>query len=119
RAEAALECVLLVEGLLHRVERVPVGEALDRGHLVPVDLDGEQRARLDRLAVEQDGAGAAGRRVAPDVGAGQAKLLAEEVDEELPRLDLGLVSSAVDGDRDLPHVRSPPGVDAENNASSV
>ena len=46
-----------------------LGEALDGRHLVPVGLDGEQRARLDRLAVEQHRAGAARRRVAADVRA--------------------------------------------------
>jgi len=49
-----------------------VGQALDRRHLVPVGLDGEQRARLHRLAVEQHGARAARGGVAPDVRAGEA-----------------------------------------------
>ena len=40
-------------------------------------------------AVHEDGAGAAARRVAPDVGAGEAERLAQEVDEQEPRLDLG------------------------------
>ena len=47
----------------------------------------EDRARLDRLAVHQHDAGAAVRRVAAPVGAGQAGRLADEVDEQLPRLD--------------------------------
>ena len=37
----------------------------------------------------QHGARAAARRVAADVGAGEAERLAEEVDEQEPRLDLG------------------------------
>src|SRR6185503_19150282 len=54
RAEAALERVVLVERLLDGVELAPgAGEALDRRHLGAVRLDGEHRARLDRLAVEE------------------------------------------------------------------
>ena len=67
RAEAALQRVLLVERLLHRVQLAVRGEALDRRHLAAVGLHGEHRARLHRLAVEQHRARAAGGRVAADV----------------------------------------------------
>ena len=47
RAEAALQRVLLVEGPLHRVQRaVRAGQALDRGDLAAVGLDGQHRAAL-------------------------------------------------------------------------
>ena len=69
--------------------------------LAPVGLDGEHRARLGALAVDVDGARAAVARVAPDVGAGQPERVAEEVDEQEPRLDVGLVRLAVDGDGDV------------------
>src|SRR5439155_24557168 len=77
-------------------------EPFDGRDRAPVRLDGEHRARLDRLAVEQDRARAARRGVAADVRARQPELLAEEVDEELPRLDLRLVQRAVDRDPDGP-----------------
>src|SRR5712691_6879518 len=64
RAVAALEGVLLVEGTLDGVQLAVGREPLDRGHLAAVGLDGEHRARLDRLPVEQHRARAAGRRVA-------------------------------------------------------
>ena len=89
RAEAALEPVLLVEPRLDRVELRALGEPLDRGDLAAVRLHREHRARLRRHAVHEDGAGAAARRVASDVGAGEAERLAQEVDEQEPRLDLG------------------------------
>ena len=38
--------------------------------------------------------------VAADVRAGQVEVVADEVDEELPRLDLALVALAVDRDVD-------------------
>ena len=103
RAVAALQCVLLVERLLHRVELVAVREALDRRHLAAVCLHREHRARLDRLAVEQHRARAARGRVAADVRPLQSELLAQEVREELPRLDVRFAARAVHGDRDPRH----------------
>src|SRR5439155_14804818 len=105
RAVAALEGVVLVEGTLDMVELAVRGEAFDRRDLGAVGLHGEDGAGLDRLAVDQDRAGAAGGRVAADVRAGEPELLAEEVDEQLPRFDLRLMPRAVHGDRDLPHER--------------
>ena len=46
RAVAALEGVVLVERLLHRVQLAVRGQALDRRDLVAVGLHGEHRARL-------------------------------------------------------------------------
>ena len=48
-------------------------EALDRRDLRAVDLHAEQRARLGRGAVDDNGAGATRRRVAADVRPGQAE----------------------------------------------
>ncbi len=45
--------------------------------------------------------------VAAHVRAGEVEALAEEVDEQLPLLDVRLVADAVDGDGDAPHVVSP------------
>ena len=62
---------------------------------------------FDRLAVEVDRAGAARRRVAADVGAGQAGLLTDVVDEQRARLDVVCVRRSVDADGDfhrIPHV---------------
>src|SRR6478672_6385194 len=100
-AEAALEPVLVPERLLQRVERGAVGHPLDGLDLVPVGLDREDGAGLRALAVEVDGARAAVAGVAPDVGAGQPEVVAQEVDEQEPRFDVGLVGLAVDGDRDV------------------
>src|SRR6266511_3381487 len=101
RAEPALQAVLLVEALLKRVQLTALGQALHRLHLAPVDLDGEVRARLDRNAVDEHGAGAAAGRVAADVRAGQAELLAQEVDEQQSRLHFERVLLPVHGDGDL------------------
>ena len=73
-------------------------EPLD-GHDRPaVRLDGEDRARLHRPAVEEHRAGAAVGRVAPDVGPGEAEHLPDQVDQEQPGLDVGVAPLAVDRD---------------------
>ena len=46
-------------------------------------------------------AGAARRRVAADVGAGEAEHFADVVDEQRARLHVAVVDRAVDGDRNL------------------
>src|SRR6266498_3671645 len=89
-AVAALQRVVLAEGLLHGVQVAVAGQALDRQDLAAVGLDREHRAGLDGLSVHEHRAGAAGRGVATDVGAGQAEGLTQEVHEKLARLDVGL-----------------------------
>ena len=66
-----------------------------------VGLHGEHGAALHGLAVEVQGARAARRRVAADVGAGEAEGFAHVVHEQRPRLDVALVRRAVDGDVNL------------------
>jgi hypothetical protein len=58
------------------------GQPLHGGDLVPAGLGGEHRAGLDRLAVEQHRAGAAGGGVAADVGRGEVGHVAQEVHEQ-------------------------------------
>src|SRR3989449_387307 len=100
RAEAALQPVSLAERGLKGMQRVAraVSEALHGLDLVAVRLDGEHEAGADRLAVHQDGAGAAHPVLASDVRSGEAQLVAQEVGEEQPRLHRALVAHAIDGD---------------------
>ena len=97
---------MVVERLLHGMELAVRREALDRGHLGAVGLDAEQRARLHRHAVDEDGAGAARRGVAPDVRPRQPEPIAEDVDEQLARLELELVAGPVHGQRNASHGRT-------------
>src|SRR5215211_7022768 len=101
RAEPALQGVLLVEALLHRVELAVALERLDRADLMALGHRREDRARLDRLAVHQHHAGAAVGRVAAPVGAGQAGVLADEVHEQPARLDVARNALAVEADGDV------------------
>ena len=100
-AEAALQAVALHEALLHRVELAVLLEALDRADLVAAGHRGEHGAGLHRLAVQPDHAGAAVAGVAAPVRAGQAEVVAQEVHEQQPALDLAGDLVAVDGHRHL------------------
>jgi hypothetical protein len=73
-------------------------QALDGSNLAAVGLNGEESAGLDRSVVEQHDAGAAARRVAANVGAGQPDNLADEVNQQQPGFDLGAVLGPIDGD---------------------
>src|SRR5229473_322897 len=97
RAEAALQPVLLPEGVLDRVQLAVLGHAFDRGDLRAVGLDGQHGAGLHGLAVQMDDAGPALARVAAHVRAGEPGQLADEVHEEEPGLDVMRVSDAIDG----------------------
>ena len=98
--------MLLAERLLHRVERPVRRQTLDRRDLAPVRLNAEQRARLHRLAVQQNRARAARGRVAADVRTGKSEPLAQHIDEQLARLELERVLCPVDRDRDASHSAS-------------
>jgi hypothetical protein len=58
------------------------GQALDGGHAGAVCLHRQHVAGLHRAAVQVDGAGAALGGVAAHVRAGEAQLLAQELDEK-------------------------------------
>src|SRR5712691_4501988 len=107
-AVAALQAVLVPERLLQRVELAVLGHALDRGEVPALGLDGEHRAALHRLAVDEDRAGAALAGVTSDVGSGEPGNIADVMHEQEPRLDLMLVPVAIDGGGDLVlHLRPP------------
>ena len=80
-AVAALQAVLLLECLLHWVKGAAVGEALDGRDLGAVRLHGENRTGFHGDAVDMNRASATLARVAAYVGARQAQVFAEKVDE--------------------------------------
>ena len=61
------------EGLLQRMQRAVVGQALDGGDLGAVLHDGQGQAGIDAPAVDQHRAGAALAVVAALLGAGQVE----------------------------------------------
>jgi hypothetical protein len=98
RTESALQTVLVPERLLHGMQLPVGGQTLDRDHGRAVGLNGEDRARLDGLAIDEDRARAALAGVTADVGAGEAEVVAEKVHEEEARLDFRVLLRAVDGE---------------------
>ena len=81
--EAALQCVMLAEHLLHRVQRaVGRGKALDREDARAVRLQRKLGAGLHRNPVDMDHAGAALAGIAADMGAGEAELLTQQFDKQ-------------------------------------
>src|SRR4051812_23700989 len=86
RAEAALQRRVFEEFLLHRMQLVAFGDALDRRDLAALGLDAEHQARAHDLAVGDDRAGAAIARAAAFLAAGQAELVAQHVEHGLLRL---------------------------------
>ena len=56
---------------------------------LPRGLEGEHGAGVDRLAVEHDGAGAAGAAVADALAAGDVEVVAQGVEQRDARLDVG------------------------------
>src|SRR6516225_999694 len=88
-AIAALQPVMLAEGLLHGMQRsVGIGETFDGEHLRPLDLPDEYRARLHGLAVDVHDTGAALRRVAAHMGAGEPQVLAQELHQQRARIHI-------------------------------
>jgi hypothetical protein len=80
-AVAALEAVLLVEGLLHGRELTVAREPLNRLDLRSVGLGREHHAALDQLAVDDHRAGSAAAGVTADVSPLHSERVADEVHE--------------------------------------
>src|SRR4030095_459087 len=108
RTVAALPSVLGHEAFLEGVEGAVLFGAFHGHDLALVRLHREHRARLHGASVEDDRAGPAMRGVAADMGAGEAEHLADEVDEEEPGLDVGLVLLTVDRHLDVHERHLPP-----------
>jgi hypothetical protein len=69
------------------VEVLAVGEALDRGDLGPFVHHCEGKARIDSLAIEQDGTGTTRALIATLLRAGEARALAQQVEQGGPVVD--------------------------------
>ena len=99
RAEAALQGVVLMESRLNRMQRAAGGrEPFDRRDRRTVRHHCENRAGFDRLSVDIDGAGAALRGVATDMGSGETEIVPQQMNQKLARFDGSGVAHAVDGD---------------------
>jgi len=100
-AETALQGVMLAKGRLQRMLGITrLAQALNRVDRCSVSLNGQDRARLHSTAVEVYSARPAPSRVATDMRARDAEVIPQEVDKQLPGLDLSLPPHAVDSNGD-------------------
>jgi uncharacterized protein YoaH (UPF0181 family) len=88
RAKTALQSMMLMKRDLKGAEGVVSGETLDRANIAAVRLHGEHKARPYRVAIDDDGAGAADTHLASDICSGQAQLMADEIRQEQTGLDI-------------------------------
>ena len=88
RAEAALHGGVAGERLLELRRTAPLARPSIVRHLAPVRVGGEQAAGADGLAVEQHRARAAHLHLAGGLRALQVEAIAQEVEQQLLRLDL-------------------------------
>src|SRR5262245_27183065 len=88
--------MLLVEALLNWMQFSICGESFHSLDFHSIGLHGKNRTRLDGFAVQLNSARAAGGRITADVRAGHVEVLAQEVDEQQPRLNIRFVSLSVD-----------------------
>jgi len=91
-----LQTVIVLERLLHRMQLAALGEALDGRDMRAVAGDGERRAGFDRAAVDMNDAGAALRRVAADMRAGEAQVFAQVLSQQGAGIDIRRHRLAVD-----------------------
>ena len=95
-AEAALHGAGIHERALERMERLAVGQTLDRQNGAPVGLDRQIRAGAHGEAVDQHRAGAAHLGVAGSLGPLQVEPVAQHVQQQGVRRHLELERSAID-----------------------
>src|SRR5262249_30251345 len=100
-ADPALRAAADDQLALHRVQQIAVRQALDGGHPAGIALPGGDQARVDGLAVEHHGARAALALAAALLGAGQPQILAQHVEQPLPRRYVDRAPLAVDLEREF------------------
>ncbi len=96
RAEPALKPVVIHEGLLHWMQLVAIGQALNRSDLFTVRLHSEHQAGTHRLTIDNHGARAADAVLTTDVGASLAAIFADCIGQSTPWLNGYRVIAAVD-----------------------
>ena len=89
------------EGLLHRMQRAVLGQALDGGDLGAVLHHGKGQARNDAPFVDQHRAGAALAVVAALLGASQIEIFAERIKQSRPGSEGNTPLDAIDTQHDV------------------
>ena len=98
RAVAALECVVINEGLLQWMQRPVFRQPFNRGDARTVDHDCKRQAGNNAPAINQHRAGAALTLVTALFRAGQVKMLAQHIEQCRPRIERERMLRPVHGD---------------------
>ena len=103
RAVPALKRFGVEKGLLDRMQLVGRADRLDRRDRLAGDGADARDARPGRLAVDEDGAGAALALAASEFAAGEIELVAQDGQEAVVGLALHLVRASVDPEHESSH----------------
>ena len=98
-AEAALLRVVLHKRFLHRIHLLRRTDSFHRCDLAALGLDGEHGAGINRVAIDQDGAGAASAAVADFLAAGEVEPIAQRVEQRNAGLDVNFAPLSIDLER--------------------
>src|SRR6266853_3834030 len=98
RAEDALQGVVLMERRLNRMQCAAWRETFDRRDPGSVGHHSENRTGFDGLSIDIDGAGAALRRVATDMGSCEAEIVSQQMDQQFSGFDRSALNDAIDVD---------------------
>src|SRR5213592_936559 len=90
RAKAALLRVVFDKGALHFIQLCRRTDTLDGRDVAALSFDSEHRAGVNRMAIDDDGACAAGPAIANFLGAGQVESIAQCIEQGDTRLDTEL-----------------------------
>src|SRR5256885_10051335 len=100
-AVATLQPVVLDHRALQWVHHAVLGDSLDRCDLLAFAAGGQRQAAEHTPPVDMDGACATGALVTSLLRPGQAKALAQDVEQALTRIEDQRVTTAVDGQSHL------------------
>src|SRR5215471_20491143 len=100
-AEPALWPVVIDESLLQRIDLPVLCQSFYGHDGLAVHPNRELAARIDRLAVQQDGAGAALAAVAADFRTGETQMIAQQFDQRPAVFHFHASLDAIDGEFDL------------------
>jgi hypothetical protein len=87
-----------MERRLNRMQCAAWRETFDRRDPGSVGHHSENRTGFDGLSIDIDGAGAALRRVATDMGSSEAEIVSQQMNQELARFDRSGPTHAVNVD---------------------
>jgi hypothetical protein len=95
-AVAALERVVIDEGLLKQMQRSVLGQPFDCRDLGAVFHDRQRQARVDPPAVDENGARAALTVIASFLGTGETDVFTKRIEQRRPRSDVELDRGSID-----------------------